>query len=167
MPSVFIVGVDPGIHGAVSIIRQDRVDVWDMPTVTTVKGKRKACFVDPAGISQIFEACALSTNDDVHCIVERVRSRPTDGVASSFKFGYGYGVVHGLAHAYFERVVEVPPAVWKRSLGLTADKQGSLDLAQAHWPFQKDLFKLKKHADRAEASLLAMYYHDFVLTQEK
>ena len=81
---------------------------------------------------------------------------PKQGVASSFKFGVSKGVIIGILVALDIPTSYVTPTVWKKGMGLNADKERSRKAALDRWPLSKELFRLKKHADRAEAALIAV-----------
>jgi hypothetical protein len=78
---------------------------------------------------------------------------PRQGVASAFNFGVGFGSVLAVLQARHIAIELVTPAVWKRAMGLSADKRASLDKARLLYP-TADL-GLAKHDGRAEALLLA------------
>ena len=54
--------------------------------------------------------------------LENVHSMPGQGVASSFKFGRGFGQLEGLCAAYGFRVIYVSPQKWQKGLGLLTNK---------------------------------------------
>jgi crossover junction endodeoxyribonuclease RuvC len=89
--------------------------------------------------------------------IERVSAMPRQGVASSFQFGVGFGSVLGVLQAMHCRVELVTPASWKKGLGLSSDKHASLYKARLLFPFA-DL-RLAKHDGRAEALLIAHWFH--------
>jgi crossover junction endodeoxyribonuclease RuvC len=90
-------------------------------------------------------------------IVEKVNSMPGQGVASTFKFGQSYGALLGVFGALKLRIVHVTPAKWKRSMGLSSDKEMARAMAIDTWPSSCNLFKRKKDHGRAEACLLALW----------
>jgi crossover junction endodeoxyribonuclease RuvC len=83
---------------------------------------------------------------------------PKQGVASSFDFGKSYGIVLGVLAGARVHVEHVSPQRWKRAMRLPADKEACRLRAIDRWPGQSHLFKLKKHADRAEAALIALWW---------
>jgi hypothetical protein len=83
--SICFLGIDPGISGAIAFYfpsAPDRVATQDMPIA--------AGNVDAANLA----ALIAQMRPDL-AIVERVASRPGQGVASVFKFGAAYGAVIG------------------------------------------------------------------------
>ena len=91
-------------------------------------------------------------NDECMVVVEAVHAMPKQGVSSSFKFGVSYGVALSLAQSLGTWSL-VTPKIWKHDLGLTSDKNESLELARALWPDAP--LARKKDNGRAEALLMA------------
>lgn len=150
-------GVDPGFSGAfVAISEVGIIHHFDMPLSKVRHGK---------GTQN--EVCAHTLRDELLtlqsdqgkirvAIIEQVTSSPQMGRASAFRFGEGYGVVTGVLSALCIPIERVRPQVWKKYMGLPADKAASLTLARAKWP-AADCFTLKKHDGRAEAALLGEF----------
>ena len=150
-------GVDPGFSGAFVALNNDGImHVFDMPLAKMRHG---------TGTRN--EICAHTLRDELLAfkhdhgqirvaVVEAVSSSPQMGRASAFRFGEGYGVVTAALACLCIPVERVRPQVWKRHMGLPAEKAASLTLARAKWP-TADCFTLKKHDGRAEAALLAEY----------
>ena len=141
------VGIDPGQSGAIAIVDSDDgiIACHDMP-------------VADGAVSAVLVHRILAGHGHIDlAVIENVHSMPRQGVVSSFGFGRSKGVVEG-AVASLRCPVEMPrPAAWKKAMRVTADKDSSRAKALELWPDHADLFRLKKHADRAEACLLAEY----------
>lgn len=90
---------------------------------------------------------------DIQGVIESVHSMPGQGVSSSFKFGIAFG----MAIAIMERIncpwMLVTPQKWKKEMGLTSDKDESLEMARQLWPNAP--LERKKDNGRAEALLMA------------
>ena len=79
---------------------------------------------------------------------------PGQGVASTFKFGKGYGEIIGVLATLGLGYRAISPAVWKREMGLQrAEKADSRRKAQELYP-TASLARVKDHG-RAEALLIA------------
>ena len=140
-----ILGIDPGISGAVAFYfpQEGRVSVYDTP----VAGNQ----VDGAGLAHLIN----KYNPDV-AMIEAVHSMPGQGVSSTFKFGMAYGIAIGTVAASMIPYHLVSPARWKKHFHLTSDKDQSRALAIQFWPENKN-FGRKKDNGRAEAALLARF----------
>ena len=115
------------------------------------------------GIDEIALADLISGDGIAAAFVERVASRPGEGVASSFKFGQAFGSIKATV-----RLARLPlhlptPAQWKRKHGLSKDKEASRRLALDLFPSLAERLRRKKDADRAEALLIAAYGREVLL----
>lgn len=143
-------GIDPGLHGAVVLLDADSTVArwWDTPLKDKALDEL-AMWTIISNINSISDGKAMVT-------VEKVGTRPEQGVVSAFNFGVGYGlwrmalVSHCLPREY------VTPAVWVKEMlgGTGGDPKGaSLRAARSRWPLLP-LGRDKDH-DRAQAALLA------------
>ncbi|TNC10859.1 hypothetical protein FF100_22165 [Methylobacterium terricola] len=89
-------------------------------------------------------------------VIEQVSARPGQGAVSTFSFGHTAGAIGAVAALTGAEIQTVRPATWKRAMGLTAEKDCSRDRA-IELSGQAEHFKLKRHHDRAEAYLLAIW----------
>ncbi len=146
---MIFLGLDPGLIGAFAAIDTDGqvIAVHDLPIIRD----GKLAFVDgPALVGHMIEA---RQGRPARILVERVSAMPSQGVASSFNFGVGFGSLLAACRFLAMPLELVTPTVWKRALGLSSDKRASLDRARMLFP-TTDLH-LAKHDGRAEALLLA------------
>lgn len=150
--AVAIVGVDPGLGGALAVAYQGRVDTFDMPTLD-IKGKRRidmhALWTIVRDIRNVY-APALAVVEDVHAM-------PKQGVTSSFTFGRVAAAVEMALVAAGIPMHLVAPGAWKRLMGLSADKDASRLLASRLYPASASQWSRKKDDGRAEAAVLAHY----------
>lgn len=152
-----IMGIDPGLTGAIAVLSPQYpgvVSAGDMP----VAGKH----IDSAALHRLIR----SFGPDV-VVIEQVSSMPGQGVASTFKFGVGYGMVQGVVAALGIETRFVTPAVWKRYFGLRADKEAARARAIQLWP-ATSFFALKgRGSARAEAALIARYWAERMAVSPK
>jgi crossover junction endodeoxyribonuclease RuvC len=148
---VIIAGIDPGIGGAVAFLDPADfagLEVVDMPVLVLARNKRA---VDTHAIA------ALLARPLDHVFLESASARPGQGTVSMFGYGRSLGVVEGVIATHGIPCTEVPPAKWKRTLGVPAAKDGSRARASQLLPVSAHLWQLKKSHGRAEAALLALY----------
>ena len=125
-------GIDPGLHGGVAALDPAGVVVgtWPMP----VAGGE----VHAAGLADLLRSlrCLDSHQDIGRVCLEKVAAMPRQGVASTFRFGAGWGMVRGVCAAMSIPVHLVPPTVWKKRvlLGLPHDKAGAVQFCASRWP---------------------------------
>lgn len=139
------IGIDPGFSGAWGMIDHHGgyVSCGDMIHDTKHINQRMVW----AEMSQALD------RQDREVALEVVHSMPSQGVASSFKFGVAYGVALGLVDRLLCPAHLVTPQMWKKAMGLTADKRSSLKMARELWP-NAPLGRQKDNG-RAEALLIA------------
>lgn len=151
---MILLGIDPGLDGAIAMLAGDELFIADMPTLTIERNGAARRDVDLHALLGIFRDAAQR---GAVAWVEQVGARPTDGSAQAFTFGKGYGaILMGLA-ACAVPVNYAAPAVWKRALSVTKEKDSSRARASELMPNHAGLWKLKKHDGRAEAALIAEY----------
>lgn len=148
-----IIGVDPGLDGAIALldVKEWTLEVHDMPTYSRTKSKTKR-FIDPDLLSNI-----LDKEDATVLYLEAVTASPQMGTVSAFSFGEAKGIVLGVAGALRIPVTQVTPVMWKRRMDTPADKTEALGRARQLFPASGEVFHAKTHADRAEASIIALY----------
>jgi len=142
-----LVGVDPGIHGALAVYDHgDLESVHDMPVLD---GQ-----ADGGALGELFEEWLPDM-----VVVERVQAMPKVGTVASFSLGMNYGIVLGAATALSHPLITLRPTEWKRRMGLIGKpKEASRRLAIELWPKHAPMFRLVKHDGRAEAALIARAY---------
>ena len=93
-------------------------------------------------------------------VVENVHAMPKQGVSSTFKFGMGVGIIHGVAGALRLPLTLVSPYPVESFHGLRAPtRKRSRALAIRKWPQHNRHLDRKKDADRAEALLIGDWYY--------
>jgi crossover junction endodeoxyribonuclease RuvC len=147
-----IIGVDPGLSGAVAGVDHAGafVGVHDTPTLTLRVARGTRHDYDVPGM------CALLgpyVGAGLHVVIEESQPMPGQGVRSMFTCGFGYGLWCGILAALQVPYTPIRPAVWKKHFGLSKDKEASRLRAQQLFP-AADLRRKKDHG-RAEALLLA------------
>lgn len=146
----FILGIDPGVEGALAFIDPVActLRVEDMPTYTLTKQKTKR-YVDAVLLGGF-----LRHRNIAHAFVEDVHASPQMGVVSAFSFGEGYGAVKGALAALAVPLDKVPPAEWKKQMRAPRDKKESRARALELMP---SCAAMLKRPDRAEAAMIAMF----------
>jgi crossover junction endodeoxyribonuclease RuvC len=86
---------------------------------------------------------------------------PKQGVASTFKFGKGYGEVLGITTALHFEIHEPTPQAWKKAMltGTDKSKDASIQVAENLFPTVSLVLPRcrKAHDGMAEALLMAEY----------
>jgi crossover junction endodeoxyribonuclease RuvC len=142
-------GIDPGISGAVGALNADG-SFHCCFTLPAIRDKSLSWIDGQQLTSQLLQAM---DGQPARVVIERVASRPGQGVASCFGFGVTYGSILAAIQVLRLPLTFVTPAVWKRDLSLGKDKNAARHKAQLLWP-TADL-SLVKHHNLAESLLLA------------
>jgi len=144
-----ILGIDPGISGALAWLSDDGhlISTMDMPAIE-VHGKKK--------VSPQILTSELAGRRPILAVIEDVGAMPGQGVTSMFNFGYSAGILAGVCAGLGIPTVLYRPAVWKRAAGVPADKGAARQMAQRLWPGCRDFDRVKDDG-RAEAALLARW----------
>lgn len=149
-----VMGIDPGLKGAVAS--------WDGETLITasipsVKAASRGTEVDWPQLITVFDVLFLPVN---HAFLERVGSRPGQGVASMFKFGGVYEGLRVLLACKEIPTTRVTPGQWKKTLRVGSEKQSAIARASEIFPHSTDMFRGPRGGiidGVAEAALLAWY----------
>jgi len=153
-----VFGIDSGQKGGLAVVECDQMDSWVPKLLLT---KRMPTLKH--GKKRIVDACevqrALSPLDVDVAIIEQVSAMPKQGVVSSFQFGRSFGAIEAVTFLCVNSVEYVTPAVWKKSMKLSSDKQQSLDMARMKFG-ENELWKVKANDGIAEAALLCLWYLD-------
>lgn len=149
---VRVIGIDPGLSGAIAFYDGVTLQVEDMPTV---KAKTKGNDLNVVGLVDIIED--MWTQGPTAAYIERVSAMPGQGVSSMFKFGRVFGNAEALILAFRIPINYISPSKWKMEWGLTGGKEKSRARALEWFPQYSDLFARKKDDGRAEAALIARY----------
>jgi crossover junction endodeoxyribonuclease RuvC len=155
-----IVGIDPGLDGALAFLPTDGSLPWviDMPTVTVSGSKRNQRHCEPAQIAHEIKSAQLDYR--LTAAVETQHAMPGQGVSSCYTIGEGYGAIVGVLSALGVAYAKVAPAKWKRDMGLPvhADKDDSRAMALRLWPQMAGRLTRERDHGRAEALLIAEHF---------
>jgi len=142
---MIFLAVDPGAQGGIALIfPDDTVSVY------------------PYTSTKLIELCRILASDigNISVAVEKVHAMPQNGVTSMFTFGTSYGRILGILESFDISYQLVQPSVWKKFVGVTADKKTSISRAQKLFP-EVSLLPTKRsrvpNDGLAEALLLAHY----------
>lgn len=147
-----VVGIDPGLCGAVAILSPDG-DIERLEDLPIIRDGRLS-WIDGGALQSILIDSLVGR--PARAIVERVGAMPRQGIASAFNFGCGFGSILSVLQARHLRIEFVTAQVWKRAVGLSSNKDASLHKARLLFPSAE--LHLAKHEGRAEALLLAHWH---------
>ena len=156
---MIIIGIDPGINGAISIIENKKIlEVYDTPTM--IDGKKNKRQINSAQVTNIIKE-RMKTDKEVIVIVEQVNAMPGQGVTSMFNFGQSFGVIKGICAALSLPIYFVRPSKWKKHFNLIkTNKDASRTKVIEVYPEISSKLQRKKDSNRADAILIALYFND-------
>ena len=165
-----ILGIDPGIGGAIALVGEESIGLYDMPTVerSVVRNRpRKKGQPPPKPKTHIVKArsvnAALLTAWLVewkpsHVYCEKSGPRPGEGCSSAYTAGRIMGTIEGVLAAIGISVTYISPNVWKKAMGLNGkDKSDSINRVLQLYPQVAPQLTRKKDHGRAEALLVCHY----------
>ena len=163
----YIVGIDPGKHGAVAVYSapsRSLEDVSDIPLIKVTKKSKQFQEVDWFSYTQWLRQILLFWGKPLMLVVEKVGAMPKQGTASMFAFGDVSGAQRELARYILQpRCFENPvPGVWKRAMGLGTETGDILKKTESYFTQQSIRFRGPRGAildGRCEAAMLAAYGH--------
>tara|TARA_A100001035_G_C27774236_1_gene498077 strand:- start:1303 stop:1794 length:492 start_codon:yes stop_codon:yes gene_type:complete len=158
---MFIIGIDPGISGAVCFFNDGKIiDVIEMPSMS--EGKKNKKQVNGNQLYNEIKSHIYQINQqEISVVVEHVTAMPGQGVTSMFNFGQSFGVIKGICSAMQLPIHFVRPAKWKKYFNLiNTAKDASRSRAIEIFPKFSEKLKRKKDSNKADAILIASYYYN-------
>ena len=158
---MLIIGIDPGISGSICFLEDGIIkDVLEMPTMTEGKKNKKQ-----VNGSQIFNEISFRIKTyekkNIKVVIEHVSAMPGQGVTSMFNFGQSFGILKGICSAMQLPIYFVRPAKWKKYFNLiNSEKDASRTRAIEIFPYFSSNLSKKKDSNKADAILLASYFHE-------
>ena len=151
-----VVGVDPGLTGAMAALNGAGVALFDLPVS---KGELD-------GYALCAELVLANEIDPIDAVfVEETHAMPKNGSKANYSQGFSFGSIVTAVRIAKLPLHRVAPSTWKTKMGLRGKtKEASRHLAAELWPLAE--FRLVKHHNRAEAALIARYGLYHVLHEE-
>lgn len=157
--SMLVVGIDPGLTGAVCFLNPDGTVVFfDTPTVKIKSGKSKKTRYIPEQMAEVLRGCGPTTSV---VVLEFASTRPKMAAGAILSTGKGWGLWRGIAAGLGLAVEDVTPQSWKGGMlgkGIGGDKGASIRRACQLYPAAAAQLGRAKDDGRAEALLMASYY---------
>ena len=154
-----IIGIDPGLSGAIAILDGLKIfDMFDMPVMS--EGKKNKNQLNSAQLVNIIRQHILQ-GDNTFVIVEQVSAMHGQGVTSMFNFGQTFGAIKGICASLNLPIFYVRPAKWKKHFDLiNASKDASRTKVIEMYPSISDRLRKKKDVNKADAILIARYFKE-------
>ena len=157
---MFIIGIDPGISGAICFFVDGKInDVIEMPSMAEGKKNKKQVNGNQL-FNEISSRLSEIKDEKVCVVVEHVTAMPGQGVTSMFNFGQSFGVLKGICSALQLSMFFVRPAKWKKYHNLiNSQKDSSRTKAIEIFPYISHKLSRKKDSNKADAILISSFFY--------
>ena len=99
--------------------------------------------------------------NQIRVVIEHVSAMPGQGVTSMFNFGQSFGILKGICTAMQLPMYFVRPTKWKKYFNLlNSEKDASRTRAIEIFPYFSSQLSRKKDSNKADAILIASFYHE-------
>ena len=158
---MLIIGIDPGISGSICFLDNGKIlDVIEMPIMTDGKKNKKQ--VNGSQVyNEITKRIKQIEKNQIRVVIEHVSAMPGQGVTSMFNFGQSFGILKGICTAMQLPMYFVRPTKWKKYFNLlNSEKDASRTRAIEIFPYFSSQLSRKKDSNKADAILIASFYHE-------
>ena len=154
-----IIGIDPGLSGAIAILKDSKVlNLFDMPVMS--EGKKNKRQLNSAQLVNIIKE-NTDKNDEIAVVVEQVNAMPGQVVTSMFNFGQTFGAIKGVCAALNLSIFFVRPSKWKKHFELiNSSKDSSRTKAIEMYPSLSNQLSKKKDVNKSDAILIARFFSE-------
>ena len=154
-----IIGIDPGLSGAIAVLHNKKViNMYDMPVMAEGKKNKRQL-----NSSQLVNILTDNINGDEETIVvvEQVNAMPGQGVTSMFNFGQTFGAIKGVCAALKLPIFFVRPSKWKKHFELiNSSKDASRTKVIEMYPTLSSQLAKKRDVNKSDAILIAKFYFE-------
>jgi len=163
---MIVVGIDPGLSGAIAILENNKVlNIFDMPVMA--EGKKNKRQLNSAQLVSIIKD-GTKPESEIAVVVEQVNAMPGQGVTSMFNFGQTFGAIKGVCAALELPIFFVRPSKWKKHFELiNSSKDSSRTKVIEMYPSLSSQLAKKKDVNKSDAILIARFYSETRLKVSK
>tara|TARA_Y100001958_G_C20913634_1_gene330756 strand:- start:35 stop:526 length:492 start_codon:yes stop_codon:yes gene_type:complete len=154
-----IIGIDPGLSGAIAVVQNNKVlAIYDMPVMA--EGKKNKKQLNSAQLVNIIKE-NTENDDEIVVVVEQVNAMPGQGVTSMFNFGQTFGAIKGICAALELPIFFIRPSKWKKHFELiNSSKDSSRTKVIEMYPSLANQLSKKKDVNKSDAILIARFYSE-------
>ena len=160
-----IIGIDPGLSGAIAILENNKVlNIFDIPVMS--EGKKNKRQLNSALLVSLLKD-NIDSKEEVAVVVEQVNAMPGQGVTSMFNFGQTFGAIKGICAALDLPIFFVRPSKWKKHFELiNSSKDWSRTKAIEMYPKLSNQLSKKKDVNKSDAILIARFFSETRINKE-
>ena len=154
-----IIGIDPGLSGAVAVMQDKKViNIYDMPVMA--EGKKNKSQLNSSQLVNIIKE-NIHEDEETIVVVEQVNAMPGQGVTSMFNFGQTFGAIKGVCAALKLPIFFVRPSKWKKHFELiNSSKDASRTKVIEMYPTLSSQLAKKRDVNKSDAVLIAKFYFE-------
>ena len=154
-----VIGIDPGLSGAIAILKANKVlNIFDMPVMA--EGKKNKKQLNSSQLATILRD-NIEENEEIAVVVEQVNAMPGQGVTSMFNFGQTFGAIKGICATLKLPIFFVRPSKWKKHFELiNSSKDASRTKVIEMYPTISNQLSKKKDVNKSDAILIAKFYYE-------
>jgi hypothetical protein len=149
-----VVGIDPGLSGAVAILSGAALTVHRCPIFDMKAARGQKREIDWTSLARIFMPLDPART---RVFLERAQTMPGMGGSGCFNYGTGYGIYIGILASYLLQFERVSPRAWKTHFKIGSDKEEARRKATMIFPQFARYWPLKGDHGSAEAALIAAW----------
>ena len=160
-----IIGIDPGLSGAIAVLENNQVlNIFEIPVMS--EGKKNKKQLNSALLVNLLKE-NINKEEEVAVVVEQVNAMPGQGVTSMFNFGQTFGALKGICAALELPIFFVRPSKWKKHFELiNSSKDASRTKAIEMYPKLSNQLSKKKDVNKSDAILIARFFSETRLIEE-
>lgn len=154
---MLFLGIDPGLTGALAIVRcapartPELISCIDVPTAGEGAKRRVA-------VAKLADWLSTYERDIKVAYIERAQAMPDQGGSSGFIYGRCTGALEAVVLLHGIPLRSAEPSVWKRAMGLLKQgKEASRSNARLLVTGSSEALARKLDHNRAEAMLIAVW----------
>ena len=154
-----IIGIDPGLSGAIAVLENNKVlNIFDMPVMA--EGKKNKRQLNSSQLVNIIKD-NINEDEETIVVVEQVNAMPGQGVTSMFNFGQTFGAIKGVCAALKLPIFFVRPSKWKKHFELiNSSKDASRTKVIEMYPTLSGQLAKKRDVNKSDAILIAKFYFE-------
>ena len=154
-----IIGIDPGLSGAIAVMHDKKViNLYDMPVMA--EGKKNKRQLNSSQLVNIIKE-NINEGEETIVVVEQVNAMPGQGVTSMFNFGQTFGAIKGVCAALKLPIFFVRPSKWKKHFELiNSTKDSSRTKVIEMYPKLSNQLSKKKDVNKSDAILIARFFSE-------
>ena len=160
-----IIGIDPGLSGAIAVLENNQVlNIFEIPVMS--EGKKNKKQLNSALLVNLLKE-NINKEEEVAVVVEQVNAMPGQGVTSMFNFVQTFGALKGICAALELPIFFVRPSKWKKHFELiNSSKDASRTKAIEMYPKLSNQLSKKKDVNKSDAILIARFFSETRLIEE-